>query len=145
MNVFELLLTEGEPVNITAFEVNLLASPPEIIRKIINVKKHLPVNQLVKIMQYRDANFDEGCLNIFSCRYDSGKCIIHFFGNMKGTELNTEANLKTETLRDFDMLNERIKFILTKSKNILKSYYKDSKFKNIEHHILAFLGDNSTA
>ncbi|MCE3225810.1 MAG: hypothetical protein K0S32_361 [Bacteroidetes bacterium] len=143
MNVFELSLKEGKPVNISAFEVNLLASPPEIIYKTVNVKKHLPVNELVTTMQYRDANFDEGCLNIYCCRFDTGRCEVHFFGNMKGTELRSESHFKAETLRDFDMLNERIRFILAKSKNILKSYYKDSKFKNLEHHILAFLSDNT--
>jgi hypothetical protein len=143
MNVFELSLEEGKPVNIIAFEVNLLASPPEIVQKTVNVKKHLPVNELVKTMQYRNANFDEGCLNIYSCRFESGKCEVYFFGNMKGTELKTTSVFKANTIRDFDILNERIKFILSKSRNILKSYYKDSKFKNIEHHILAFLSDNS--
>lgn len=142
MDVFELSLEQGTPVSLTAFELNLLSIPPEITGKIIDLEKYLPVNKLVKTMVFRDLAFAEGILNVFSFLFEDGKCQVHFFGNMKGQEIKTEMEFKTDNLRNFDLLNEKIKFILTKSKNILRIYYQDSKIKNIEYHLAAFMNES---
>jgi hypothetical protein len=145
MNDFELSLDEGNPANIFFFLLDLLSAPPKISGKTLNPQKYIPINTRVKNVQFKDAILNEGYLNIYSCRFESGKCIVYLFGILKGIQLKSEIEYKIETLRDFDMLNEKIKFILAKSKNILKSYYKEAKIKNIEHHMLAFLRDNPPA
>lgn len=145
MNSFELSLENDRPENMVVFTVNLQSLPPKISCKTLNTEKYIPVNNLVKHISIRDVIFDEGFLNILSCRCDTGKCNIYFFGNLKGLELISQLEYKIDTLRDFDLLNEKINFILSKSKNILKSYYRDAKIKNIEHHILAFLSDRPAA
>lgn len=143
MDAFELLLEDNYPVNLTAFELNLAASPPTISDKIIDLKKYLPINKLVKTISFRDASLSEGILNIYSFLFEDGKCQVHFFGNLKGQELKTLLELKKDNLRNFDLFNEKIKFILTKSKNILRIYYQGEKIKNIEFHLAAFLNENS--
>jgi hypothetical protein len=50
-------------------------------------------------------------------------------------------NLNKPSLRNYDIMTERVKFILSKSKTILKSYYQAGKVRNIQHHLLSFLGD----
>jgi len=145
MHDFELSLEYGNPINLVSFILDLVSTPPILAGKALNIEKYTPVNTLVKNIPFRDANTQEGFLNIYSCRFESGKCTVHIFGILKGLPLKSEIDFKVDNLRDFEMLNEKIKFILNKSKNILKSYYKDSKIRNIEHHILAFLSDSLEA
>jgi hypothetical protein len=141
MTVFEISLEAANPRNLVVYEVDLKSTPPKITEKNINVNNYLPQNKRVKTMQYRDANKNEGTLSIFSCMFESGQSVVYFFGNLRGTVLNSEANFGDNNQRGYDLLNDRLKFILNKSKNILKTYYKDGKIKNIEHHIIAFLSD----
>ncbi|MGZ6520078.1 MAG: hypothetical protein ACXVED_21045, partial [Bacteroidia bacterium] len=110
--------------------------------KTLNVSNYIPLNSLVKRMQFKDAVIKDGFLNLYTCRFENGKCIVFIFGNFTNGIIKKETEYKIANLRDFDLLNEKIKFILSKSKNILKSYYTSGKIKNIEHHILAFLSDN---
>ncbi|MBA3663884.1 MAG: hypothetical protein H0W61_06710 [Bacteroidetes bacterium] len=144
INDFELSLEEGNPVNIFSFIMDLHSIPPITSGQTLSVEKYIPLNALVKSVAFKDANFENGYLNIYSCRFENGKCVVYIFGNLKGQLLKTSIDFKIETLRDFDLLNEKINFILSKSKNILKSYYKAGKLKNIEHHLLAFLSDRQT-
>lgn len=141
MNVLELSLEEGNPINITAHELNLNASPGEIVTKALAVEKLIPKNKMVKHIQIREANFDDGNLNVYTCRFDNNRCDIHIFGNFRKMEINCTINMTIESLRTFDILNEKIKYILSKSKTILRSYYNDSKIKSIEYHMMSFLGD----
>lgn len=142
---FELSLQEGHPTNLFCFILDIVSTPPLISGKTLNEKLYTPSNPLVKSISYRDADTREGFLNIFSCRFENGKCTVHIFGILKGIRLNCIKEISLSTFRDFEMLNERIKFILNKSKSILKTYYKDSKIKNIEHHLLTFLSDGLPA
>lgn len=142
MHDFELSLEEGKPANLFAFAVDLQATPPKISGNALDIQKYIPLNNLVKSVPFKDAVLTEGILNIFTCRFEKGKCSIYFFGNLKGSFSKSKMDYKIQTLRDFDLLNEKIEFILSKSKNILKSYYNQGKIKNIEHHLFAFLTDN---
>jgi hypothetical protein len=145
MHDFELSLEDGYPTNIYAFIVNFNFSPPKMSGKTLNVDHYIPKNKLVKSVPFKEAETHEGNLNIVSCRFENGKCFVYFFGILKETVVKWKMEFKIQTLRDFDLLNEKINFILAKSKSILMSYYNQSKPKNIEHHLVAFLTDNQTA
>jgi hypothetical protein len=125
-----------------AFEIDLKVAPPLLSEKSLDINKYIPVNKRVKSMQLRDVKFDEGILNIYSFLFEDGRCIVQLFGNMRDSELNAQIEFRKDNRRDFDLLNEKIKFLLAKSKNILRTYYKDSKIKNIEYHLIAFLTEN---
>ncbi|MGZ3931747.1 MAG: hypothetical protein ACXVPQ_06030 [Bacteroidia bacterium] len=141
MNALELSLEQGNITHITTHELNLNSSPAEVLTGTLPVEKLIPKNKMVKHIQIRNANFEEGNLNIYTCRFEHGKCNIYIFGNLKKMEINNTIVLTIDNLRTFDILNEKIKYILSKSKTILKSYYNDSKIKSIEYHMMSFLGD----
>jgi hypothetical protein len=141
MKVLELSLQQGNPINITAHELNLSSTPMDVLTKTLQVEKLIPQNKMVDHIQVRNADFGDGNLNIYTCRFEKDKCNICIFGNFKGTEINKIILVNVDSLRTFDILNEKIKYILSKSKTILKSYYNDSKIKSIEYHMMSFLGD----
>ena len=143
MNNFEFSLDEGNPTNTYSFVVDLTLAPPVISGRTLNVSNYTPINALVKRMQFKDAVVQHGSLNIYTCRFENGKCVVFIFGIFKNGIVKNETEYKITSLRDFDLLTEKIKFILSKSKNILKSYHTSGKIKNIEHHILAFLKDST--
>lgn len=139
---FELSLEEGHPTHIVSFVIDFLSSPLKVSGKTLNIEHYIPKNVLVKQMPFKEASVQEGSLNICSCRLENGKCLIYFFGILKDTIVKWKMEFNIHTLRDFDIMNEKINFILSKSKNILLSYYTQSKLKNIEHHLVTFLSDN---
>ncbi|MGZ3898858.1 MAG: hypothetical protein ACXVNM_02595 [Bacteroidia bacterium] len=140
MTIFELPVTEGKPVGIVDFKIDLLLSPPVIEQRIIEtVDPYISTQtQTIKI-EYKDALIDEGWLNIYICRFKTGKYRLHIFGKMKGTEFRTEKEIMDPGTNSLGIVNERIKYVLINSRNILRKYYLTSNLKSLEDHLMAFL------
>jgi hypothetical protein len=140
MNALELASTNGKPLEIVDFRVDLLTSPPEIQEKVIQRLDSTSLNQAddLKIV-YQNPHLDEGCLNISVCKFNTGKCTIHILGKIRGQELRTEKELPESTANDPATINKRIKHVLVNSRNILKLYYLNSNVRSIENHLMAFV------
>ncbi len=140
MKPFELPPSDGKPLEIIDFKVDLSASPPEIKEEIINeVDNYISAQpDAIKIV-YDNAPFDEGRLNIYVCKFKSGKYRLHILGKIKGRELRTEKELSEQYSSRAGILNERIKYVLVTSRNILRNYYLNNNVKSIEDHLMAFL------
>jgi hypothetical protein len=141
MTEFELPVSDGKPINITDYKVNLISSPPEIKEKVIDMVDHYISTQeeIIKIDYKKDAIVDEGRLNIYVCRFKTGKLRIHIFGKIKGQEFRTEREITESGLNNWGYVNQKIKYVLASSKNILRSYYLRANVKSIEDHLIAFL------
>ncbi|MCE3259852.1 MAG: hypothetical protein K0S12_1493 [Bacteroidetes bacterium] len=140
MTTFEMPVTDGTPLDIVDFKVNLLSSPPEIDERIIDTVDPYVSSypEGIKIC-YKDAPTDEGRLNICICRFRTGKYRLHIFGKIKGQVLRTEKEISDASLSNLTLLNEKIKYVLLSSRNILKNYYLHSNLKSMEDHLIAFL------
>jgi hypothetical protein len=140
MTAFVLPISDGKPLEIVDFKVDLLSSPPEIKEKIINAVDNYISTQTdaIKII-YNDAPIDEGRLNIYVCKFKTGKYRLHIFGKIKGQEFRTEKELSEAYSNSLSILNDRIKYVLISSRNILRNYYLSNNVKSIEDHLLAFL------
>lgn len=138
MSAFTLPVDDSKPFEIIDFNVDLLASPPEIQEEKLSTLENDIFNQKKSIeINYKDAHADEGHLNIYICKFKTGKSRLHIFGKIKGQEFRTERELP-ENYKAI-LLNERIKYVLVSSRNILKTYYLSSNLKSIENHLMAFL------
>jgi hypothetical protein len=138
MTEFELPANDGKPIEITDFKVDLVASPPEIKeRKIDAVDQYISSQSETIRIDYKDAIVDEGRLNIYVCRLN-GKYRLHIFGKIKGKEFRTEREI-TEASTTWNTLNQKIKYVLVSSRNILRTYYMTANVKSIENHLMAFL------
>lgn len=140
ITAFELPINEGEPLEIVDFKVDLQASPPVIMEKVIDGVDNYILNQsnALKIV-YKDASIDEGRLNIYVCKFKTGRCRLHIFGKINGQEFKSEKELSENSAKSQWILNEKIKYVLFKSRNILRLYYLNSNLKSIEDHLNAFL------
>ena len=140
MTAFELPMQDGKPMEIVDFKVNLLTSPPEIREQVIQEVDHylLSAPDALKIV-YSNAHLDEGRLNIYVCKFPSGKCRIHILGKIKGREFRTEKELAETEANHPELVDKRIKHVLNTSKNILRMYYMNSNIQSIENHLLAFV------
>ncbi len=139
MTAFELPIMDGKPLEIVDFKVDLLTSPPQIREQVIQkVDDYLLTEPDALKIVYSDAPLDEGRLNIYICKFPTGKCRVHIFGKIKGKELRTEKEFP-ETVAKGSITKDRIKHILSNSRNILKIYYQNANVKSIENHLMAFL------
>jgi len=140
MTAFQLPITDGKPLEIVDFKIDLLTSPPEIKEKVIQQVDNYLLSEpdALKIV-YSNAPLDEGRLNIYVCKFNSGKCRVHIFGKIKGREFRTEKELPGNTANNPAIINERIKHVLVNSRNILKLYYLNSNIQSIENHLMAFV------
>ena len=87
MTAFTLPTNDGKPLEIIDFKVDLLASPPEIQEEKISAIGNYLSNQSDGIqINYIDAQVDEGRLNIYICKFKTGKYRLHIFGKIKGQE-----------------------------------------------------------
>jgi hypothetical protein len=140
MTSFELPLTEGKPLEIVDFKLDLLLSPPEIRDRIIDSVDEYISTQPEKIkINYSDAPVEEGRLNIYICRFKSGKYRLHIFGKIKGAEFRAEREITDTRNKSLALLNMKIRYVLLNSRNILRTYYLKSNIKSIENHLMAFL------
>lgn len=140
MTAFVVPPSDGKPLEIVDFKVDLLLSPPEIQEKNIEVVDNY-VSTLSDAIQiiYKDAPLEEGYLNIYLCKFKTGKHRLHIFGKIKGQEFKIDKELSESSSNTLGLSNDRIKYVLVKSRNILRTYYLSSKIKSIEEHLLAFL------
>jgi hypothetical protein len=65
---------------------------------------------------------------------------LHIFGTFKGQEYRYEKEIN-ERISDFGLrsLNDRIKYVLLQSRNIMRRYYLNGNLKSLENHLMAFL------
>ena len=140
MTAFELPITDGKPLEIVDFKIDLLSSPPQIKEELIQRTDNYVLDQpdAFKII-YNNATLDEGHLNIYVCQFPKGKFRVHIFGKIKGQELRTEKEIPGSNVDSPAIINDRIKYVLVNSRNILKMYYANSNIKSIENHLMAFL------
>ena len=140
MTAFELPITDGKPLEIVDFKVELLVSPPEVREEIINeVDNYISTHtDAIKIV-YHNAPVDEGRINIYVCKFKTGKYRLHIFGRIKGQDWRTERVLSEAYSNSSGILNKRIKYVLVTSRNILRNYYLSNNVKSIEDHLMAFL------
>ncbi|HWY10698.1 MAG TPA: hypothetical protein VN026_05190 [Bacteroidia bacterium] len=140
MTAFELPISDGKPLEIVDFKIDLLSSPPEIMEKVIEgVDDYVLIHSDAIQIVYNDEEIDEGRLNIYICKFKTGKCRFHVFGKIKGQEFKIEKGLSDFYSDNLSILNERVKYILVRSRNILKLYYLNSNLQSIEDHLNAFL------
>lgn len=140
MTAFKLPLADGKPLEIFDFKVDFLTSPPEIKEELISsVEKYLTTQHDAMEVIYKDANTDEGRLNIYLCKFKAGKYRLHIFGRIKGQEFRIEKVLSDTSFNCRGISSERIKYILVSSRNILKKYYLNANLQSIENHLQAFL------
>jgi hypothetical protein len=140
MTSFELPVTEGKPIGIIDFKVDLLLSPPKIEERVIEkVDPYVSAQPNTLKIDYKDARLQEGYLNIYVCRFQTGRYRLHIFGKMAGKEFRTEREIPFASTVSINALNERIKQVLVSSRTILRTYYLHSNLKNIEDHLMAFL------
>jgi hypothetical protein len=140
MTEFELPQNEGMPIGIVDFKVDLASNPPEIKDRIIESVDNYILGDCDKIkIDYKDAPTEEGQLNIYICRFKTGKYRLHIFGRIKGKVFRTEKEISDASTSSLGLLNEKIKYVLVRSRNILKTYYMHSNLKSIEDHLMAFL------
>jgi hypothetical protein len=137
MTAFELAITNGKPLEIVDFKVDLLTSPPEI-QEVIQRSDNFHQPNVLKIV-HNDTPLDEGSLNISVCKFQTGRCILHIFGKIRGQELRREKELSESDANDPAIINKRIKYVLVHSRNILKMYYLNSNIRSIEDHLMAFV------
>jgi hypothetical protein len=138
MSAFNQPLEVGTPLEIIDFKVDLLSSPPEIIGEIIehtNEFTGAPADAFE--INYRHGTMVEGQLNIYVCKFKTGKCWLHIFGRMKGKEFRTERELSGYHQHHFS--KERVLHVLQSSRHILQKYYLNSNIESIENHLVAFL------
>ncbi|MCE3278967.1 MAG: hypothetical protein K0S44_1158 [Bacteroidetes bacterium] len=140
MTAFELPVTDGKPLNIMDFKVDLIASPPEIQHRSIEaVDQYISMNSEALCIDYKDAQLDEGRLNIYLCRFQTGKFRLHIIGKIRGQEFRTEREIKETQSNSWGTLNQKINYVLVSSRNILRTYYISSNIKSIENHLMAFI------
>ncbi|MCW3076431.1 MAG: hypothetical protein JWO32_1040 [Bacteroidetes bacterium] len=140
MKVFELPLHDGKPIDIMDYKVDLLVSPPLIEERIIDtVDNYIDTQTQPLKIEYKDAPTDEGRLNIYICRFRTGKYRLHIFGKIRGQEFRTEKEVVDGNFSQNDILKQRIKYVLKSSRNILRTYYLNSNLKSMEDHLIAFL------
>ena len=140
MTAFELPYQDGSPLEIVDFNVDLVLSPPEIKERLITAVDPYIVNQTGTLkINYIDAPTEEGHLNIYICRFKTGKCRLHIFGRIKGQEFRTEREINDYSNNSLDIINRQIKYVLVNSRNILRTYYLNSNLKSLENHLMAFL------
>lgn len=140
MTAFELQAADGKPLEIVDFKVDLLTSPPLIKEEVINQVDHYLSTQpnALKII-YSNASLDEGHLNIYVCKFPTGKCKVHILGKIRGQEIRKEKDLPEYSIENPSRIHERIKYVLVNSRNILRMYYMNSNVKSIENHLMAFI------
>lgn len=138
MTAFTLPADDGKPLEIIDYKIDLLVSPPEIKEEIISsVDNYVtPQPNGIEII-YKNAITDEGRLNIYVCKFKTGKYRLHIFGKIKGKEFRTEKELSEN--HQAHILKERIKYVLLSSRNILRSYYLSANLQSMENHLMAFL------
>jgi hypothetical protein len=140
MTAFKLPMADGKPLEIIDFKVDFLVSPPEIKEEFINsLDSYLTTQNGSLEVTYKDANTDEGRLNIYLCKFKAGKYRLHIFGRIKGQEFRIEKVLSDTSFNCRGISSERIKYVLLSSRNILKKYYLNANLKSIENHLQAFL------
>src|ERR1043165_4708235 len=107
MTSFELPATEGKPLDIIDFKVDLQTSPPNIQERIIEkVDPYvITATDAIKI-NYKDANIKEGNLNIYVCRFATGRYRLHIFGCMTGKEFRTEREIPVTGSHGLQVLND---------------------------------------
>lgn len=139
MTAFTLPQNDGTPLEIIDFKIDLLSSPPEIKEEIIieTVDNYVTSQQGHLEITYKNAITDEGRLNIYLCKFKTGKHRLHIFGKIRGQVLRTEKELSENY--EASQLNARIKHVLQSSRNILKNYYVNSNLQSMENHLMAFL------
>ncbi len=138
MTAFTLPQDDGKPLEIIDFKIDLLASPPKIEEEIINSVDTYVTTQSNGIeITYKNAITDEGHLNIYICRFQTGKYRLHIFGKMKGTDFRTERELSESYQAHIQ--HEHVKYVLVSSRNILRSYYLSANLQSLENHLMAFL------
>jgi hypothetical protein len=139
MTAFDLPLTDGKPLEIVDFHVDLVVSPPEVKENRIESIDHYisDCKDVIKI-DYKDAPLKEGQLNIYVCKFKTGKYCLHIFGKIKGRDFRIEKEIRANA-NALQLLQKRIKFVLVNSRNILRTYYVNSNLKSLENHLLAFL------
>jgi hypothetical protein len=140
MTAFELPASEGKPINIIDYKVDLILSPPVIHERVIDaVDNYISLNQECIKIDYKDALIDEGRLNIYICRFKTGKYRLHIFGKLKGQEFRSEKEFLETSSNSWGVLNQRLKYVLVSSRNILRTYYMNANVKSIETHLMAFI------
>ncbi len=139
MTAFVLPDHYGKPLEIVDFHVDLVVSPPEVKENIIHrVDPYISTQTGRLQINYKDATIDEGHLNIYICRFSTGRCYLHVFGKMKGREFRTEREISESNSNSLE-LNRRIRYVLVRSRNILRAYYLNNNLESLENHLLAFL------
>ncbi|MCW3104276.1 MAG: hypothetical protein JWO09_2716 [Bacteroidetes bacterium] len=140
MTEFELPVTDGKPLDIVDIKVDLVVSPPAIReRKIDVVDEYISTQAETIKIDYKDAPTDEGRLNIYICRFSTGKFRIHIFGRIKGQIFRTEREIAESDRNTWSGVNHKIRYVLVSSRNILRTYYIRANIKSIEDHLLAFI------
>lgn len=140
MAAFSLPDKDWKPLQLVNFHVDLALSPPEIKATIIETVDHyLSTNTGSIKIDYSDAQNTEGHLNVYICRFRDGLCRLHIFGTIKGQEFQAEKEIKDKSSRGLINLNDRIKYVLLQSRNILRIYYLNGNIQSLENHLMAFL------
>ncbi|MES2565300.1 MAG: hypothetical protein V4565_00435 [Bacteroidota bacterium] len=138
MTAFTLPPDDGKPLEIIDYKINLLSSPPEIQEEVISSVDNYVYTQPDRIeIIYKNAVTEEGRLNIYLCKFQTGKFRLHIFGKLKGQEFRAEREISEQY--QVQIFNERVKYVLVSSRNILRSYYLKANLQSMENHLMAFL------
>lgn len=134
-------ITDGKPLEIIDFKMDLLSSPPEVKEEIITSSNNLFIteNNSDAIIYNNYAPVEEGHLDIYLCKFKTGIFRLHILGKIKGQEFRIEKVLNNSSFNCKSISNERIKYILLTSRNILRKYYLSANLTGIENHLQAFL------
>jgi hypothetical protein len=140
MTAFVVPPSDGKPLKIVDLKVDLLLSPPVIQEKNIEeVDNYVSTQSNAIEIIYSDAPTEEGYLNIYVCKFKTGKHRLHIFGKIKGQEFKIDKELSGSYYNTTGISSDRIKYVLVKSRNILRTYYLNANLKSIEEHLMAFL------
>jgi hypothetical protein len=140
MSTFPWHADKGKPTHIAMYNINFLLPQPEVVgRSLTPAAKFVRANSFTNEIEYKMAGTEEGLLNVYLCRFESGLCQIHIFGKIKGLDFKKEIGLNDHSESGFDVICNQIRYVLSKSRIILKSYYQQANTKNIEDHLSTFM------
>jgi hypothetical protein len=140
MKTFALPDHEGMPLKIADIKVDLQSTPPLIHDRILeSIDEYISAQSGAIKVEYKDAPIKEGYLNIYICQFKAGKYRLHIFGKINGRAFRTEKEFRDTSTNSLGIMNEKIKYVLDKSRNILKNYYVNANMKSLEEHLNAFL------
>lgn len=137
MNAFKVPLSEGNPSKITDFKIDLHSSSGQVFENSKTIsEKYVVKTSDSNLIIYKDAPLHEGYLNVYLCYFDSGKYFLHIFGRINNSDFRTEKVIDPARFDSTYPIAEKIKYVLTHSKNILRKFYQECRVKSLEEYLL---------